>query len=77
MEEIAESGNDRLMPGVAARMLGVTTKTLSGMSQLHPIVLESGHRRYLRSEIEALIPASSDVTSAPSGGAAPSVRGVA
>lgn len=45
---------DKLMPGDAARMLGVTTKTLSAMPNLHPIVLPSGHRRYLRSEIEAI-----------------------
>lgn len=45
---------DKLMPGDAARMLGVTTKTLAKMRDLHPIVLPSGHRRYLRSEIESL-----------------------
>ena len=49
----------KLMPGDAAKMLGVTTKTLSRMPGLTPIVLPSGHRRYLRTEVEALIPAGS------------------
>jgi len=54
MEEITESGNERLMPGVAARIIGVTPKTLAAMTNLHPIILPSGHRRYLRSEVEGL-----------------------
>lgn len=47
--------SDKLMPGEAARMLGVTTRTLADTKSLHPIILPSGHRRYLRSEIEQLI----------------------
>jgi hypothetical protein len=43
------------MPGDAARILGVTPKTLASMPGLNPIVLPSGHRRYIRSEIEALL----------------------
>ena len=46
--------DERLMPGDAAKMLGVTTKTLGTMRGLTPIVLPSGHRRYRRSEVEAL-----------------------
>ena len=45
----------KLMPGEAAARLGVTTKTLTVMSALHPIVLPSGHRRYLAAEVEALL----------------------
>lgn len=48
------SPDDRLMPGDAARMLGVTPKTLSNMPGLNPIILPSGHRRYIRREIDAL-----------------------
>ena len=47
--------NAKLMPGEAAARLGVTTKTLTVMSALHPIVLPSGHRRYLAAEVEALL----------------------
>lgn len=43
------------MPGDAARLLGVTTKTLAAMPDLHPIVLPSGHRRYLKSEVERIL----------------------
>lgn len=50
-QEITEP---KLMPGDAARMLGVTPKTLAAMSDLHPIILPSGHRRYHRAEVEAL-----------------------
>jgi hypothetical protein len=50
-----QASSDKLMPGDAARMVGVTTKTLAAMKSLHPIILPSGHRRYLRSEIEALM----------------------
>lgn len=53
LPEIADSA--RVMPGDAAKMLGVTTKTLSRMPGLTPIVLPSGHRRYRLSEIEALM----------------------
>lgn len=49
------SPDDRLMPGDAARLLGVTSKTLASMPGLNPIVLPSGHRRYIRSEVEALM----------------------
>lgn len=45
----------KLTPGEAARMLGVTTRTLTTMPGLHPIVLPSGHRRYLVAEVEALL----------------------
>lgn len=44
-------------PRVAAALLGVTTRTIDRMAKrgdLHPVTLPSGHRRYLRSEIEAL-----------------------
>lgn len=43
------------MPGDAARILGVTPKTLANMPGLNPIVLPSGHRRYIRGEVEALL----------------------
>lgn len=43
------------MPGDAARLVGVTTKTLAAMPGLHPIILPSGHRRYLRSEIDRIL----------------------
>lgn len=46
--------SDKLKPGEAAAMLGVSTKTLTTMAGLHPIKLPSGHRRYLRAEIEEL-----------------------
>lgn len=56
MPKLPDQGiSDKLMPGEAARMVGVTTRTLADMKSLHPIVLPSGHRRYLRSEIEQLI----------------------
>ena len=45
----------KLMPGEAASILGVTTKTLTAMTKLHPIILPSGHRRYLKAEVEALL----------------------
>jgi len=55
MPILPDQGNaEKLMPREAARLLGVTTRTLTSMTGLHPIVLPSGHRRYLRSEIEAL-----------------------
>lgn len=55
MTKITESGlSDRLMPGEAARMLGVSTKTLATMTGLNPIILPSGHRRYIRAEVIAL-----------------------
>lgn len=47
--------SERIAPGDAARILGVTTKTLAKMPTLHPIILPSGHRRYLRGEVEALL----------------------
>ena len=43
-----------MRPGEAATVLGVTTRTLIGIGALHPTMLPSGHRRYLRSEVEAL-----------------------
>ena len=46
---------DKLRPGEAARILGVTTRTLTSMPSLHPIVLPSGHRRYIRAEVLALL----------------------
>lgn len=46
---------DKLMPGDVARLLGVTTKTVAAIPDLHPIVLPSGHRRYLKEEVEALL----------------------
>lgn len=45
------------MPGEAARLLHVTTKTLQRMADRHEIaaiVLPSGHRRYRLREIEAV-----------------------
>jgi len=54
MEEIAESDDDRMMPGAAAKIIGVTPKTLASMPGIHPIILPSGHRRYLRSEVLAV-----------------------
>lgn len=45
------------MPGEAARALRVTTKTLQRMAQRHElssVLLPSGHRRYMRAEIDAL-----------------------
>lgn len=45
-----------MMPGEAAEILGVTTKTLAKMPGLNPIILPSGHRRYLRREVQALLP---------------------
>lgn len=48
------STSTKIMPGEAARMLGVRTQTLAHMTTLHPIILPSGHRRYLLSEIQDL-----------------------
>lgn len=46
---------DKMMPGEVAKLFGVTTKTVSAMTELNPIVLPSGHRRYLKAEVEALL----------------------
>lgn len=40
-----------LRPGEASAILGVTTKTLAGITELRQIVLPSGHRRYYTAEI--------------------------
>lgn len=48
-----------LRPGEAATLLQVHPRTLTRMaerSELESITLPSGHRRYLRSDIEALVP---------------------
>lgn len=47
--------SEKLMPGEVARIFGVTTKTVAAMDELNPIVLPSGHRRYLKSEVDALV----------------------
>lgn len=49
--------DDLLMPSEAARMLYVTTKTLVRMAErgdIEVIKLPSGHRRYIRSQVEAI-----------------------
>ncbi len=46
-----------LSPGQAARVLGVTTQTLATFADrgvIQAVRLPSGHRRYLKSEIDAL-----------------------
>lgn len=47
--------DEKLMPGDVARIFGVTTKTVATMPGLNPIILPSGHRRYLKSEVDALV----------------------
>lgn len=47
--------DEKLMPGDVARIFGVTTKTVAAMPGLNPIILPSGHRRYLKSEVDALV----------------------
>jgi predicted site-specific integrase-resolvase len=45
------------MPGVAARKLHVTTKTLQRMAargDIAAIILPSGHRRYRAADVDAL-----------------------
>lgn len=52
-----ELGDQLIAPTAVAQLLGVTTRTIDRMAKrgdLHPVTLPSGHRRYLRSEIEAL-----------------------
>jgi len=52
----ADSGAT-LKPGEAARTLGITTTTLASLAErgyVRAIKLPSGHRRYVRSDIEAL-----------------------
>ena len=56
ISEFSESGY--LLPGEAARQLGVSTTTLAtwaALGRVEAITLPSGHRRYLASSIEALI----------------------
>lgn len=50
--------DERLTSSQVARLLGVSTRTVQRMEtrgDLTPARLPSGHRRYLRSEIEALL----------------------
>lgn len=49
--------SERIAPREVAKILGVSTRTVSRMAdagELHAIPLPSGHRRYVRAEIEAL-----------------------
>lgn len=49
--------DDLLMPSEAARMLYVSTKTLVRMAErgdIEVVKLPSGHRRYIRSQVEAI-----------------------
>jgi len=45
---------EKMMPSEAAKILGVTTRTLTSMKDLHPSFLPSGHRRYFTSEVMAI-----------------------
>ena len=50
-------GESKIAPREVAALLGVSTRTVSRMAdsgRLTPITLPSGHRRYLRSEVERL-----------------------
>lgn len=47
-----------LRPGEAAKMVGVSTRTLRNLEDsgvLNPVVLPSGHRRYKLNEIESIL----------------------
>jgi hypothetical protein len=66
-KEVEDKQETLVMPGEAARALRVTTKTLQRMAQrneLSSVLLPSGHRRYIRVEIDAL--ADSHTSSDPS-----------
>lgn len=45
----------KMMPGEVAKLLGVTTKTVAAITELNPIILPSGHRRYVKAEVDALL----------------------
>jgi excisionase family DNA binding protein len=56
-----DAGAKFLPPSEAAGRLHVSTRTLTRMADrgdLHVVKLPSGHRRYLVSEVEALLPES-------------------
>jgi excisionase family DNA binding protein len=47
-----------ITPGDAAKMLGISTRTLARMAERHditPVTLPSKHRRYRRTDIERLL----------------------
>lgn len=49
--------SDLLRPAEAALLLGIHTKTLTRMAQagsIKSVLLPSGHRRYVREDIDAL-----------------------
>lgn len=57
MTDKPEVGERLIAPTVVAQLLGVTTRTIDRMAKrgdLNAVTLPSGHRRYLRSEVEAL-----------------------
>ncbi|MFC7766596.1 helix-turn-helix domain-containing protein [Leucobacter soli] len=47
-----------IAPREAAALLGISTRTVARWAdtgKLHPVTLPSGHRRYRRAEVEALV----------------------
>ena len=52
MQQIPNLEPADMTPGEAAQLLGVTTKTVAAMKIPGTVVLPSGHRRYVRAEVE-------------------------